>query len=149
MTGLISISGVPSRTSRLDTLIFPASFISTISTSWSPIGFGLSGDLVANTPLVLALGLFLGLVSRTVRSPLSNHVSNIILAPFSNPAIAWRLKAALRSPAKISTRAARNTTIIHYMRAQRPDCSRNRTEAAVHCGANIAAFDRCCWPVAG
>ena len=87
MTGLMSINGVLSNTSRFDTVI--VSFLmSRIVVSCRPIGFGRSGDLVAKTPNVRALGLFRGLVDKTLLAPLSSHVNNMILDPAVNPSIA-------------------------------------------------------------
>ena len=66
----MSMSGVPSSTSSLDTIISPLGDMLKISASCNPIGLGLSGDRVANTPVVFALGLFRGLVVRVCRSDL-------------------------------------------------------------------------------
>ena len=88
--GLISMRGVPSRTSRLETTISPLGEILKIAASCNPIGLGRSGDRVANTPVVFAFGLFLGLVVSVSRSDLSSHVSNITFDPRVSPDIACK-----------------------------------------------------------
>ena len=87
ITGFISITGVPSSTSRLATRI-SLLLIDKISATCRPIGLGRSGDRVAKTPVKLASGLFLGFVFNVLLSPLSSHVKIKILAPAFSPELA-------------------------------------------------------------
>jgi len=68
-----------------------------ISASCNPIGLGLSGDRVANTPVVFALGLFRGLVVRVWRSDLWSHVSRITFDPRVNPERACKYFSSIRT----------------------------------------------------
>lgn len=94
----MSTNGVPSRTSRLETLI-SLLLISKITASCIPIGFGLSGDLVAKTPVISAWGLFLGLVVKVSLLAWCNQVNNMTPDPAFKPETACRYSGSITNTA--------------------------------------------------
>ncbi len=84
-TDLISTTGVLSTTSRDFTLILQGGSTAMMRVLWRPIGLGLCGERVANTPCI-GFSLFpLGWTFNIERSARCIQVKTTISSPASNP----------------------------------------------------------------